>query len=135
MSVWVDTSGIYAVLDRDDTNHERARIAWQNLIEKDTALVTTNYVLVETFALIQRRLGLAALRTFCADCLPLVHTHSVEGEDHVAALAAVMAANERALSFVDTTSFQVMRRLGVREAFAFDGHFATHGFELVPSHA
>lgn len=33
-------------------------------------------------------------------------------------------------SYVDATSFIVMRRLGLREAFAFHHHFAVAGFSL-----
>jgi len=135
MTLFLDTSGIYAVLDRDDACHDRARRAWVDVIEDGRTLLTTNYVLVETFALVQRRLGLPALRAFCGDVLPLVHQHWVDQDDHAAALAAVLAADRRALSLVDTTSFQVMRRLGLREAFTFDVHFAEHGFAAVPGAA
>jgi hypothetical protein len=65
--------------------------------------------------------------------LPLIHQHFVDHEDHVAALAAVLAADQRELSFVDTSSFQVMRRLNLRDAFTFDSHFARHGFVVAPA--
>lgn len=32
-----------------------------------------------------------------------------------------------------THSFEIMRRLRLRRAFAFDRHFAEQGFELVPA--
>ncbi len=60
MSVFVDTSGLLAILDAEDLHHAQAAACWKELIERDEPLVSTSYVLVETFALVQKRLGLAA---------------------------------------------------------------------------
>ena len=62
MTVFVDTSALYAVLDRNDANHRSATATWEKLLSGRESLATTNYVLVETSALIQHRLGLHALR-------------------------------------------------------------------------
>jgi predicted nucleic acid-binding protein len=35
------------------------------------------------------------------------------------------------LSAVDATSFAIMKRVGIRVAFAFDHHFVMAGFSLV----
>jgi len=58
MSVFVDTSALLAVLDAGDAQHPHARAAWETLLQQDEPLVTTSYVLVETFA---HRLGVTAL--------------------------------------------------------------------------
>ncbi len=44
------------------------------------------------------------------------------------ALAWLRRHDERPYSFVDATSFALMRSLGIREALAFDGDFAAAGF-------
>jgi predicted nucleic acid-binding protein len=131
VSVFLDTSALYAVMDRDDTHHPAARRVWTDLLERDVPLWTSNYVLVETFALVQRRLGMAALRLLCDDILPIVRVEWLLPEDHSAAVAAVLTADRRELSLVDATSFQALRRLGQRQVFAFDGHFAQQGFSSV----
>ena len=70
MNVFVDTSAIYAVFDRDDVNHPRARAAWEQLLRDSGSLLTSNYVLLEAGTLLQRRLGLQALRALFDDvCL------------------------------------------------------------------
>jgi predicted nucleic acid-binding protein len=46
-------------------------------------------------------------------------------------VAAWLEANRRGLSFVDCTSFEVMRQRGVQQAFAFDGHFEEQGFKVL----
>ena len=52
MSLFTDTSAFYALLDRDDRNHQRAKKAWMNIVGNSSRLVTSNYILVETFALL-----------------------------------------------------------------------------------
>ena len=62
MRLFVDTSGLLAVLDRDDQYNGAANKAWQEILSSPEDLISTNYVLVETFALVQHRLGLDAAR-------------------------------------------------------------------------
>ncbi|HHH42298.1 MAG TPA: VapC toxin family PIN domain ribonuclease, partial [Chloroflexi bacterium] len=83
-------------------------------------------------ALIQRRLGMKAVRLLQEEMVPLFHIHWVEPELHTSAISALLAAKRRNISLVDWTSFELMRRLGIRTAFAFDRHFAEQGFETVP---
>ncbi|MBI3182297.1 MAG: PIN domain-containing protein [Myxococcales bacterium] len=135
MKVFVDTSALYAILDRDDANHPSAKGALEDLLDADAVLMTSNYVLVETFALVQRRLGVEALRVFAESLLPSLDVHWVSIAEHGGALSSVLTANRRELSFVDCVSFQLMRDLALRTAFAFDDHFAEQGFELCPSGA
>lgn len=128
--VFVDTSAIYALMDRADLNHSQARRVWNTLVAEDY-LVTNNYVLVESTALIQRRLGVAALRSFVQDLLPLIDVEWVSESQHQSAVEALLAAGRKKLSLVDCVSFQTMRTLGLRRAFSFDAHFKEQGFEIV----
>ena len=129
---FVDTSAFCAVLDADDGNHQHARTVWEELLVSDALLVTTNYVLVETFALLRNRLGMAAVRRFQQDIRPLLHVEWLEPEAHEAGIEAVLVAKQRRLSLVDCTSFHAMRRRGLQRAFAFDRHFQQQGFTLLP---
>jgi predicted nucleic acid-binding protein len=132
MSVYVDTSALLAVLDADDQQHARAAAAWRTLIETEEELVVTNYVLVETFALVQGRLGLKAVRTLQQDIVPMLQVAWVTEEGHGAAVTALLTAARRRLSLVDCASFDTMRRSGLTRAFAFDRHFGEQGFEQIP---
>ncbi|MFW6089721.1 MAG: type II toxin-antitoxin system VapC family toxin, partial [Gemmatimonadota bacterium] len=120
MTTFVDTSAIYAILDADDEFHDRARRSWAELLSNGATLLTTSYVLVETFALVQARLGMDAVRGLSDHLLPAIRTIEVTLDDHDGAVQALLAASRRDLSLVDCTSFLVMRRLGVRSAFTFD---------------
>jgi predicted nucleic acid-binding protein len=131
MTVFVDTSAILAVLDADDVEHEGAAESWRRELRAGTSLLTSNYVVVETLAVVQRRLGLAATRELATEVLPALVVEWVTQADHAAGLAGLLAAGRKRLSLVDCTSFEVMRRLGIDRAFAFDRHFGEQGFDLV----
>lgn len=94
--------------------------------------MTHSYVIVETSALVQRRLGREALREFHQDISPVLSIVEVDAAARDAAVAALLAALPTRTSLVDYVSFEVMRDRGIRRAFAFDPDFVSAGFETVP---
>jgi len=128
VTVFVDTSAFFAVIDSDDDNHAAGAQTWKLLLESGVSLVTSSYVLVETAALLQNRLGMPAVRLFQQDIVPLLSVEWINADQHHAGMEAVIAASRKKLSLVDCVSFQIMRRLGIRGAFCFDGHFPEQGF-------
>ncbi len=132
MSIFVDTSALLAVLDADDANHARAKSVWERVLESNEEFISHNYILVETSAVLQRRLGLEAIRVFERDVVPVLRLVWVTSEVHEAAASAHLLAMRRTLSLVDCVSFEVMRRAGIRSAFVFDRHFQECGYEHVP---
>ncbi|MBI4282352.1 MAG: PIN domain-containing protein [Chloroflexi bacterium] len=131
MSVFVDTSALLAVLDADDDFHPQARRIWGDLLQRDEDLFCTSYVLVECFALVQNRLGIAAVRALVEDVLPVIRVQWMAPEEHRAGVSALLTTGRRDLSLVDCVSFDSMRRSGVPDAFAFDQDFAEQGFRLL----
>ena len=91
--------------------------------------MTHSHVLVETTALVQRRLGLEAVADLRDEIMPLLTVTWVDAELHRTALAATLAGTGE-VSLVDHTSFALMRRRGIHRAFAFDDHFVHEGFVL-----
>ena len=132
MSTFVDTSAFYALLVSNDVGHEAAKRTFNRLLAGGQRLVTSNYVVVETCALLQNRLGLPAVRCFHEDLVPIVRTEWVGEAVHEAGVSAILASDMRGLSLVDCTSFALMRQLGIRAAFTFDKHFAEQGFATKP---
>jgi len=128
--IYIDTSAFYAIFDQDDANHPRAQKIWTRLIESQEAIVCNNYVLVETYALLQHHFGIRAI-TDLQKIIPLIQIDWITSEHHRLAAAALLAANLRSLSLVDCSSFETMRRLGIEKVFAFDNHFRRQGFGLV----
>ena len=133
MSTFVDTSALLTLLDADQPHHVEAAGTWRDLLERDEPLVATNYVLVETYALVQRRLAMGAVRALTDEFVPLLTIDWIDDVTHGAAVAALLTTGRRQLSLVDCASFLVMRRRGLTRAFAFDADFEEQGFETVPS--
>jgi len=128
MNVFIDTSAIIAVLDAEEPNHILADRIWQMLLDGDDQILTTNYVLSESSALIQRRLGMAAIGELFLRMAPVFQPIWLDAEMHRQGVQALLAANRRSLSLVDCTSFIAMRQLHITHAFAFDQHFEQQGF-------
>lgn len=129
MSVLVDTSALYALLSIDDPNHESAQQTLRAVVDREV-LLTHNYVAVEAVSLVYARYGrvqVGPLRRL----LDLAETVWVEDDVHDAALDQLMGGRSKGgPSFVDLVSFQVMRRLDIDRAFAYDGDFVAQGFSL-----
>ena len=131
MTAFVDTSALLALLAADDEYHQSAVSGWAKLADEGATLVTSTYVVLETIAVAQHRLGLDAVRAFVRDILPPIEVVFIDEPVQRAALSALLAAGRRRLSLVDCVSFEVMRDRQIRRAFAFDAHFGEFGFETV----
>lgn len=128
MNIFVDTSAFLAILDAQDPNHERADQIWKILLGQGDPLVSTNYVVVETISLVQRRFGLLAAQEFQDVIVPLLEVEWVDQTTHSIAMQLLFLANQRRLNLVDCVSFAVMNRLKISTAFVFDEHFNRQGF-------
>jgi predicted nucleic acid-binding protein len=133
VTAFLDTSALYAILDANDEHHKTAKQTWIELVDQQADLIITNYIAVETFAIVQRRLGIAAIRTLQEAVLPVLRVQWVAEVGHQAGVMALLVAANRQLSLVDCVSFETMRTLGIKTAFAFDRHFSEQGFECIPT--
>jgi predicted nucleic acid-binding protein len=131
MSVFVDTSAILPILNQDDVEFPKAHQIWERLAEERADLLTSNYVLVEATALIQNRLGMAAVRDFQESFVPLFQIVWVTEALHQMGAAALVAANHRRLSLVDCVSVIICQQRQIEHVFAFDAHFSEQGFSLL----
>jgi len=131
--IFVDTSFWVALRNRRDPHHKEA--AALIAAHGGTQLLTTNHVHGETWTFLRRRAGHRSAVSFLdaarrAERLRIVH---VTEEQERQALSWLRRRDEREYSFVDATSFAVMRSLRLREALAFDDDFSAAGFvELRP---
>ena len=132
MIVFVDTSALYALMDADDRNHVPAGAAWAQWLDQPVQFITSNYVLLESVALIQHQLGIQAARQFEEELAPVLNVHWVDADIHAIALKTMLAIGKRDLSLVDCANIEIMRRLGHRTIFAFDRHYPEQGLTQLP---
>jgi predicted nucleic acid-binding protein len=128
----VDSSAYFALSDRSSINHERAARVQVGLTRERRLLFTTNFVIAETHALVLSRLG----RDIAASTLGWIQESAativrVSERDELRAREIIATHTDKDYSYTDATSFAVMERLRIGEAFTFDRHFAQFGFAVL----
>jgi predicted nucleic acid-binding protein len=123
-----DTGAWYAIADSSDRHHEEARRFY--LAEAPRGrLVTTDLIVAETWALLVSHLGRAAALTFWQTLRDTrIRILTIEGVDLEAAWRIAQIFPDQPFSFVDSTTFALMERLSISEAFAFDNHFLVYRY-------
>jgi predicted nucleic acid-binding protein len=129
-TVFVDSSAFYAVLTTTDPFYPRARALFEQAEREHWTLLTTNYVVHETWALLQTRMGWKAVDDFLDVFLPLCRVEFVDPVLHAAGVARCRQAHLRELSLTDCISFEFMKQRGLTEAIVNDAHFAREQIKL-----
>jgi uncharacterized protein len=134
--VFVDTAAFYALVDRGDTEHEAALAIQNQLVVERWRLYTSNYIVAETHALTLNRLG----RFVAARVLDDLERSAESGDlsiirvsvaDERRARDIIRQYSDKDFSLADASSFVVMERLGISQAFSFDRHFEQYGFTVL----
>ena len=125
--IFLDTSAAYAIADSADPNHGHASERLRSILQQRETVLTHNYAVIESVALIQRRLGLHAALAFIKGA-SLLRVHWVTRDEHQMAADLLEERGRRTLSLVDCVSFVVMRALNVTTALAYDSDFEREGF-------
>ncbi len=126
--IFVDTSFWVAASMRRDPRNETAAALLRD--HSDESFITSNHVRGEAWTFLRRRAG----HSYAVDFLDRINRSprvrvAFVGEDlERQALRWLRGHDEREYSFVDATSFALMRSLRIREALAFDGDFSAVGF-------
>ncbi len=135
--IFVDTSAWDAIEDANDTNHEIALLFKEEIAEK-YRLVTTSYVLDETYTLLLLNIGYARTVKFKRNIdvmtesgiLIVIHISESIGKTTWGVFEKFNVDKE--WSFTDYTSKVVMEQREIHEVFAFDHHFEQMGFVKKP---
>lgn len=132
MSLFIDSSVWYAVVDHSDVDNMRAKA----ILRSGDALTTSDHVLLETWTLLRNRIHRKAAEGFWEEMRNGIASIEPVGlADLEAAWQIGLAFRDQDFSFVDRTSFAVMRRLGIERVASFDNHFAVFRYGPKYRHA
>ena len=129
--VIVDTSAIYALISASDDFHNKARLLYEGLIDRDTQFYTTSYILVETSALVHRRLGFQPLKTFMESIQDIFNICWIDRAIHSEAWKKMVARDGGRLSLVDWTTVIAAKKLNA-SVFAFDEDLTQEAITVIP---
>ncbi len=133
--LFVDACAWVAIFDRADDNHQAALLFWDSFKGKPVRFITSDYVLDEAYTHLRLDAGLATA----------VALHGLVEKSNVITVAEVdrnvrqdgwevfVRYADKEWSFTDCTSFALMRRQGMTDAFTFDHHFQQMGYVVQPS--
>jgi predicted nucleic acid-binding protein len=137
MKIFIDTSAWDAIEDSGDQNHEIA-LAFKDDLPSNCRLVTTDYVLDETYTLLLFNVGYERTIAFRRDTSELLQAGILEVA-HVTSSLCDEAWDifkrfnvDKKWSFTDCVSYVVMKRFDIETVFAFDHHFEQMGFNRKP---
>ena len=136
-AIFVDTWAWVALANEGDQWHETAEFLNRELILAEYIYITTNFILDECYTLIQARLNKQAAIKFGEEIRLSIETGIVklahiseEIEDE--AWNLFKSHKDKNYSFTDCTSFVIMQRYRINEAFTGDIHFSQFGFTKLP---
>lgn len=129
--VFVDTSGLYALVEKSDAHHQTARRTVEKLLRAGRKLVITDYILDEATTLAKARSGMQV----AARVLDLVEQSEgiriewINSLRFEATKTFFRRHGDHGYSFTDCSSFIVMSELALTQALTTDKHFPEAGFK------
>ena len=132
--VFVDTSAWFAIQVTDDACHKAARLVLPAVVNACRSLVTSNLIVGETYTLLRLSRGYRAAKRFLDTLTQSGKLERLFISEHLErqAYETLHRYADHPFSFVDATSFALMRQQRIQHAFTFDSHFATAGFLRIP---
>jgi hypothetical protein len=130
--IFVDTGAWYVLVDKKDPDHSKAKKFYNN---NSTPFITTNFIFDEIITLLMSRLGWDVSSKFGGRLKKssLASIIALTDVDEDKAWELFLKYEDAGFSYTDCTSFAVMERLRMDTAFAFDMHFKTMKFTVVPA--
>ena len=133
-NIFIDTSAFFAALNPKDNHHNKAQSFLKKLEnESRYQSVISNLIFMESVTLIRARLSIPLSIKFGEHLyqstkIKLIY---VTPEIEKQAWKIFTQYSDKQFSFVDCTSFAIMKIMNINEAFTFDKHFEQFGFKII----
>ena len=130
MKAFLDTGAFLALADEDDDYHIAAKSTHADLLQSKAQLLTSNFVLAETFTLIRFRVSHQAAVGFVTSFYGTgIKVLRVSDAIEQTARAIFVKYDDKNFSFVDCSSFALIDHHKLDHVFAFDSHFRQYRFK------
>ncbi len=133
MRIFLDTSGLIALSDEKDKNHEKAKVYLKEKVQEGARLVIGKNILVEYIDGVTKRVSKEKAIEELEKVMNsrLLVMESVSESDWNKALTYFRKYHDHRIDLTDCLSFVIMERLEIKTAFTFDSDFKIHGFNVL----
>lgn len=132
--IFVDSSAFFAILNRSDHHFEDAQRILARAANERRRLITSNFIIAETHALLLTRMNpLTATRFLQETEVSSMVIARAQERDEASARSIIYSYRDKTFSLTDAISFAIMERLEIRLAFTFDRDYSQYGFEAIRS--
>ena len=130
--IFVDTGALFAAANAKDRDHQRTKDFLAKLAEEKVILLATDFIIAEIYTLMFRKIGRDKAIEHLEKLRNTAEIERVSEEDENKAWQIILRYRDKDFSYVDATSFAIMERLRISDAFSFDEHFEQYSFNRLP---
>ena len=131
MNVFIDTCAFISLIDSDDDFHGLAFDLFSKASKDNADFLTSDYVILETIFLLQKIIGLSAVKDFKKLMLPIIKIIWIDEEIHNNSLNNLIAAEKKKISLTDYSSFYILDNYNIDKVFTFDKHFKEKSYKIL----
>lgn len=121
-AVLADTGPLYAAIDQDDAEHQRARHEIALLAQEKRNVIVPCSALLEAHRLVLRRLGVQAASGWLDEVLKTGSVVNPSLEDYLEGTRILSNLSDQAITLFDATLAALAARLGI-QVWTYDHHF------------
>lgn len=132
-AVFVDTSAWLALINEADTDHLKVRAIRDKLLHSKKSFLVTNYIIIEMAnSLCKARWRTRAVKLINSIyATEFIEVIEIDKGIYDEAWDMYSSRNDKEWSLTDCTSFVVMKKYDIRDAFTNDHHFEQSGFNIL----